>query len=559
MHLDKTKDEFMTVLINPEFSDSIANVPKYRTGEFYWSYLNRLSQANGFDNALEYLSLIFHKNIEDTNNPGFVFGAVMDPDGKPIAQSSVFDILKYFLNRQDLIGLYKVYSEEIRNMNSLNDMIYPCRVMKVCPECYKEDMKKGSFIYRTIHQVPGLNICPKHGCNLLQYQGVIGMEFEDPEYEELDSSEIDMKIADIVMALYLTERDFCITEIKTALCDRIRNRYGNDKPLELYRMFSEENDLDEKTRDNKDRFFRLFKLHDSFMDIPFILKVLAKFFDSGEDLLQAIPEQTELDEKVFRHCIDKRYELISKYSHESIKVKCLNCGYEYWTTEHELYNGKGCTACKSNRLFQNYNDKTRKTDNALEQSMVDIDKEYKVIKVRKGMATILHKPCGKVFSMDAKDFYKNPHCHECNGKNVTRTFKSLKLIDVDFGLFDRFKGVPVCDSLLYDIGLSNDPGESSVTVFGNSFVNELVRTKKRSELGNVFAMRGELNCNSSLQYAFLDTLHHYSYASSWNENKAYELAYWMKSHGITEESLKNIDLPVYSSSIKEAISLMKRV
>lgn len=171
---------------------SLRNIPAYIKGETAWSYLSRLAYANAVDNTDTFLSRFYGKeNVSvmpyDAVLPGLYDAVQADGINSWNYESSVFQYLSPFTPAEShdaRIRSYYRWPESHRNIiGSVKPQI---TVLKSCPECRRRDEESGNFHYHTEHQIPGLTLCPEHGCRLEYFSGRHGYEYSRREFTTVE-------------------------------------------------------------------------------------------------------------------------------------------------------------------------------------------------------------------------------------------------------------------------------------------------------------------------------------------------------------------------------------
>lgn len=159
-------------------------IPKLYHDEILYSYISRLFYYNLIYNWRDIKKIIFQ-------GKGYVANASIDSNIENI-DINLFKIDQKNITSKIILENHTIYKyisifmtknqrESIRNMmlNSGNSLIRKSRLyeqglynnerrsIKFCPYCAREDyMNFGETYLRSIHQIPGNNICLKHKCYL---------------------------------------------------------------------------------------------------------------------------------------------------------------------------------------------------------------------------------------------------------------------------------------------------------------------------------------------------------------------------------------------------------
>ena len=62
--------------LNFLYLKGLANVPYYIEGEYYWSFLGRVANENGFENTISFLNFLLSKNRITVNDISFLFDVI---------------------------------------------------------------------------------------------------------------------------------------------------------------------------------------------------------------------------------------------------------------------------------------------------------------------------------------------------------------------------------------------------------------------------------------------------------------------------------------------------
>lgn len=223
-----------SVILNLTISGlSLCNVPSYIKGETAWSYLSRLAYANAVDNTDTFLNRFYgRKNVSvmpyDAVLPGLYDAVQADGIKSWNYESSVFQYLSPFTptERHDarVRGFFPWPETHRKIVDSAKHQI---AVLKSCPECRKRDEESGNFHYHTSHQIPGLTLCPEHGCRLEYFSGRHGYEYSRREFTPVEERENEEAYTAFCRGLIAEPVTTSFSETKAVIRAKLTERFRN--------------------------------------------------------------------------------------------------------------------------------------------------------------------------------------------------------------------------------------------------------------------------------------------------------------------------------------------
>ena len=334
----------------------IFNYPDYIEGEYIWSYLSRLAFDNGYPDVMDFLNRIslgkaewrnYMKWSYDVDRPIVSNLIAIGEPGAFIKKSTLITSLQLFWSRWTQANKVYSYAAEYERDSSMKIFSRPfsdVEHLRVCPVCMEEDMENGWFHYHKVHQMPGVSICPIHGCHLLQYVGIPGHEISNFEFEKQSSVEMDFKYACFCKALVDNEPVGSLYDTVYALRERLNELYPGlyfdaleKVAREDYRFqkYPEVLELLSKIINSK-------TLHS--LPVEHTIRLLIILFGSYDNFMRYLPVAHSLRCR-FESAIVNEYELMSPYSDSFIAVRCCDCGHVFLTTPMAMIARLGCPSC----------------------------------------------------------------------------------------------------------------------------------------------------------------------------------------------------------------------
>lgn len=306
----------------------IPNIPPYIGGEHIWSYLSRLAIANGFCDTNHFINNLFFDEKDskwkyfkkmqyDVSVERLGIFSVEGYDNW-IAESTLYNFMLPFMGVSEQGNRIRRYAEPYHLKQSLMYSTAPLvRKLRICPECLKNDQQEGLVLLHLLHQVPGLEICPIHGCALSEFEGNHGMEL----------SRLD---------LYRPVVPHGNAEYYAAFCQSLIKQHPSTNLhvlKEKLRGFVP--DMSSWVHGTR----QTLSLIDPFQAVH----TISKYVDDIDSLIASLVAPNH-QEQVIKD-IAGRFEIVSQYSDAFVVAKCLKCGHDFPATPLSLMAGYGCPKC----------------------------------------------------------------------------------------------------------------------------------------------------------------------------------------------------------------------
>lgn len=404
-----------------------------------YSYLLRLSNANGFDDIRDFRNAYVdeHKSKYKTVSydlchdlyqfAASVTGCAENQVLSFYLQTSLFHGIAPLCRRSYIsqyvgsLSKYK-YKTDIRPKHQ--EMV---RKLRFCPECLREDLSKyGYLYYRRSHHMPDVTVCHAHGCTLHVYAGEHGEEMSLPlqsiplpTYPK--SHEYSVFCKDILDA----KLECDLSEIIDAITDRLKDLGSHSKKRLTSGAMSDYLDLMNQLPETLIRFIR----KKSSPHQPSMLALLLFLFQDITTLKQYLTSTTTEIRKSFDKEIANKFTLLSSFRKDIVELQCKKCDEIFLSTPTRILDGWGCPICDDqmddellfNRLFG-----------------AKFQKDYECSKFE-GFAkpiSIRHKRCGKEYKTIPMRFLCQ-HTH-CKCERTVRLTEARRQIAAqgDFDLVD---------------------------------------------------------------------------------------------------------------------------
>jgi hypothetical protein len=471
----------------------------YQEDELIYSWMFRLAKLNGISSLRHFGGSYIYPNYYlkekryvkyDCPEDLYLFWKFLGIEDQMnviefFLETSIYSAVAPFMTRS--IQTYYINMsfrkkhKDNKVISSVNALISKLRI---CPACVKEDIRsKGFFYYHRTHQIPGVNVCYKHGCLLHLYTGNVEKEFDNPlqnSKECVPNATINIMVEYAVFAKKLLDSHLAISikEIKGIIFSELR-----------YRGFTAQNYLQLSENIQREGYSNLFESDIiKFLRVKLIgaqyvsaidcMAMLLYLFKTMDNILPLIPKDEAVE--FFGKLKKSNYTLISEYRSDIVELHHNNCGETYCIIPDGFVNGWHCPSCDMNKTNQEivktliveggkgqyellddfksidsniklyhkkcdksyvtkarnfiYDDKrcvceNKHTDNYIKRKIESLgDFELIDYKSTSSPLTIKHKKCGEVFDYPYHKFLKYPWCKVC--KPATRDEEAfIKEID----------------------------------------------------------------------------------------------------------------------------------
>ena len=326
--------------------------PPYVREETLFSYLSRVARANCFADVRDFfeyglcLERTDRKVRRDCCEMGVEDSVFYKGDGDLIRDSGLFDILGPFCSRGYISSIVRQLNYRDRP-DSEKLLIPPVPSMmskpKICPKCLEEHRNLTDVIFFRIHQIPGIKVCPIHGCPLLEYDGEPGHELELDRYSVITgTTEEDLKDASFIAGIMERNPDTSLDLVTAAARNRLSGRYPTSLIMNVA-GFVEKDPVFARAMAVNGSLLTTFLTKNrkrqisSETLIPF-LRILFQddvdaFIEETKDPLAAETEDR------FMETVSPRYRLLSDYSGGLVFLEDTETGYRFHTTPHTVLTG----------------------------------------------------------------------------------------------------------------------------------------------------------------------------------------------------------------------------
>ena len=301
--------------------------------------------------------------------------------------------------------------------------------LRFCPLCKKEDKTDGTWYYHRAHQMPGINVCFKHGCSLHLFTGEIGTEFSDnPEFIPCTNTADTWKQSFAVFAKELLDAmpDISAEDTKATVLQEVKQR-GFYAPTSDY---SKLNTALKNAGVYIANLSRLFvQMYDmNYVAIDDLMQLCWFLFDTADNFISACIKVQKAPPSLQ---LPHGYTACSSY-HRNIMEFKHSCDTHFCSTPIGVMNGWQCPVCDGAMPLQQQYEKIVKWTGP---------GEYTVESKFNGMEQpiiICHK-CGRATNRPARNFvYEGSRCI-CES---TRTFEEMQAKIKSFGDFELLKYNP---------------------------------------------------------------------------------------------------------------------
>ncbi len=449
-------------------------VLKIKEDEILYSYLLRLSQANGFNDLRDFLGttkiLPLYENPKnayrivryDIHNDLYPLLEVTEVSPTGAAElyrkTSLFPIVTLTCSKaisSHRIGMLSRYRGQASLITPLSDIF---QELKFCPQCREEDLAEtGEWYYRRSHQIPGVAVCHRHGCALHRYQGERESELDPNQPStEMNVQEKSREYAVLAHELLIADLSCDVESIAKAILSRMKEQGYSKQTTE--RLQKDMGAYAALLNAPLKSFFRYFPPK-SQCDMQTCHSLILFLFGDIKTLLAYLTKKSQLPG--IEKQIDEKYELMSPWRENLLEFQCRSCHHCFLTTPHRLQGGWGCPVCDA-----------KQTDQELFRHLFDTiacgDYELLSFSSMKESITIQHHACNRVYSVRPRVFLEESArcaCGKASSReeiehrlallgdfellNFQETEKTLHLLHKDCGLefsanYSRFIRHPNC-------------------------------------------------------------------------------------------------------------------
>ena len=310
-------------------------IPKLYGDELAYSFLLRLSEANGFSEVKTAAFQVFHRNWEDIRYRNIRYD--IHDDFYQLCQAlgmSSSSTLDFYLSTSLFSGLAPLMTRAAASrhigylskhrcgsdlLTAPNDMFTELRY---CPLCMEE-----AVYYRRSHVMPGVTVCFKHGCRLIPFHGTRCRELEEATDRTVVSADNrEVRYASFCHDFLYANLRCDLNAIREAVCGKVKE----DK----------ESGIDTCLRTRNPAFLKSFTQRiPQYADCADCLRLLFDVFENVDNLKARLPSGTGAPQT---DAVSDGFELLSPFREDVIEVRCRTCGASFLTTPYRLRTGWGC-------------------------------------------------------------------------------------------------------------------------------------------------------------------------------------------------------------------------
>lgn len=285
-----------------------------------------------------------------------------------------------------------------------------------CPECRKHDMERyGHPVYYTVHQMPGITVCPYHHVPLVshKYTSLKKLFEQDEQDTAVTVSPIDWenRYADFALSLLDAELDTNIAEIVDVIFERINMLGWTDNHYEGLKSHIKSENVVQLAGVNIDYFMKVQMIQRLYLDVSQCVAMLCLLFDNPSQINEHLQKQKDRSSiRSFLKIAIGKYNVFEPFKSNILEMECLETKEHFITTVFGFDAGwrePSADIDKSEEekfaeLFNNVTDGTYE----LQSSYDSMDSRLK----------ILHKKCGNVITPRARSFLIDGSRCACENK-----------------------------------------------------------------------------------------------------------------------------------------------
>lgn len=393
--------------------------------ELLYSYILRLSDANGFNRVNEFVATyiwlntnINYKKKKQIRKDGFFYiyslFKAFNLDFNTIdffKKTTLYPGIAPFITQQQQLYIINMTLRDDAAFltNSSVDII---QKLKSCPECRNQQIKeKGYFWFKRSHQMLGINKCYIHNCELQICRSPFGKEYTDPTFlnmednldviddiqyskfvEELLLYDINADFKRIKVAIYKKLEELNYHPNKNGICEFVESIQCTDRYAMVDKQLWETLKRGKYLAVSGKILFRIFLCY--------------FLFGSVDEMIKYIPPNIEQDLAFLNNVKD--FEIYKPYHCNLIMMKHKECNTVFYTTPYGFISGFECPFCNKkiseNELVTRLMLKTLGNTYKFEKMQYNSTGKVKAIE-------FIHLDCGKRYSLYPTDiFYMGKRC-----------------------------------------------------------------------------------------------------------------------------------------------------
>ena len=337
------------IFLNTDNTDYI-HLPAYIDGETSFSYLERLAIANAFPNQASFFECLHDENRHmmtsaDCGNNRFINTiAFADDTDSWFATSSIYKELSPFMASH--------YVNKKINAISYSDNQYPKLTgrpsyylsnVKICPECFSEDMASGNPYLHKFHQIPGICFCPKHECRLLErpsnHTSYDYPLFDLNEYDEITDRGCSLEDTIFLKRIIDSHIEGNLESTIQLIRQRLIEHYGEETVMYDFDFTLSEDPRFSDVKNSLPIIKKiLFNQYCPTCNLSAFIPFIRRLYDDTVEVFIKDLETIKLPytEKQLKESIPEGYKLTSKYSNVVIELMNSKTGLRFVVTPQTL-------------------------------------------------------------------------------------------------------------------------------------------------------------------------------------------------------------------------------
>lgn len=465
--------------------------------ELLYSYLLRLSIANGFDDIRDFTDHYVFPSDENKKRSHIKISYDVQDDlyrfAASVRKTDPNQTLSFYLKTSLFHGIAPLCSSyrsscyvgllsKYRNPSKLLSSSYAMiSKLRFCHLCQKEDLNRhGNFYYHRAHQMPGVTVCHKHGCALHVYEGKHGEEMKPP----IISSVLPFHSKSYEYAIFC--KTFLDAELECNLAliaDAISKKLHELDLPEGQSLTEQMKDYGALMRDAPEKIIKSIRQNEHPHADSLLMLLLYLFRDASS--LKAYLRPKFETRKSFEKTLTDKYTLLSSFREDIVELQCKECGDCFLSTPNRILSGWGCPSCDGKmddaslfqRLFHaragnfellstfqskgqpvrvrhlscgkefdtsvqrclNHQLKCRceyTLDETTVREKIKSLGNFELLEYKTSMQPIIlqHKTCGSTFRVMYHTFIKDPRCSICQRLRNNRHFSNEEFVQKVFDL-----------------------------------------------------------------------------------------------------------------------------
>ncbi len=328
--------------------------------ELLYSYLLRLSIANGFDDIRDFIEHYVFPSDESKKRSHIKISYDVQDDlyrfAASVWKTDANQTLSFYLKTSLFHGIAPLCSScsmscyvgslsKYRNPSKLLSSSYAMiSELRFCQRCQDSDLNRyGYFYYHRAHQMPGVTVCHKHGCVLHVYDGKRGKETKMPIISRpLSSHSKSHEYAIFCKEFLEAELECDLTAITDAITRKICEL---EYPPEGHLLTEQMKDYSALMRDAPEEIIKSIRQNEHPHADSLLMLLLYLFRDASS--LKAYLRPKFETRKSFEKTLTDKHTLLSSFREDIVELQCKECGNCFLSTPNRILSGWGCPSCDS--------------------------------------------------------------------------------------------------------------------------------------------------------------------------------------------------------------------